>query len=339
MSDEQKLRFGIMSTGNIAKQFAEGVAGSKRCVSSAVGSRSQDSADQFAKDHNLANSYGSYEALLEDENIDAVYIGLPNTMHHEWTLKALAAGKHVLCEKPISAKRAEAEEMFDAAEKAGLVLVEAFMYRSHPLTKAYQQAIQDGVIGNLKLIRSSFCYQTNNIDDNIRFDPTLAGGALMDIGCYCVNFARMLAGCEPEGVSATGHSHVKGVDDYTVATMGFSNGVVSDFACGMSVQANNTALICGDAGYIEVPVPWKPPMEDAVYVIDGQIPPKQNKDNQARRGRETINVNCDVPLFGLEADDFAATVLDHAEPVISKADSLGNMLVLDELRRIVGLDY
>ena len=280
-----KLRFGILSTGNIAKQFADGVAGSRRCVVSAVGSRSQTSADAFGEEHDVAHRHASYEAVLADDTVDAVYIGLPNTLHHEWTLKALAAGKHVLCEKPLANTLAEAEEMFDAAEKHGKLLVEAFMYRSHPLTKRVVQHVRDGDLGKLKLIRSSFCYRTTNTtpDTNIRFDPKLAGGALMDIGCYCLSFSRLIAGAEPTGFSVTGVRHESGVDEYVAGTLTFPEGVVATFACGMTLQADNAAQVSGEAGYVTVPVPWKPPASEAEYLLKTQTPPRQDAGGSPRR--------------------------------------------------------
>jgi predicted dehydrogenase len=157
-----------------------------------VASRSQDKADAFAGAHTIDRAYGRYQSLLEDENIDAVYVSLPNSMHHEWTIKALKAGKHVLCEKPLASNAKQAVEMFDTATSCDRLLVEAFMYRSHPQTHAIIQKIKQGAIGRVLLVRTSFCYCTQRIADNIRFDASLDGGALMDIGCYCIDFARLM---------------------------------------------------------------------------------------------------------------------------------------------------
>src|SRR5689334_10608538 len=151
------LRWGILGTGNIARQFARGQSPGSRNVLSAVGSRGAQSAAQFAAAHGLQRSYGSYEALIADREIDAVYLSLPNSLHHEWTIRSLRAGKHVLCEKPLATRASEAEEMFDVAERQGRLLVEAFMYRSHPLTRAVRDVVRSGQIGELKLIRTSFC--------------------------------------------------------------------------------------------------------------------------------------------------------------------------------------
>ncbi len=263
----QGLRWGILGTGNIARQFSIGVADSKRSVLQAVGSRSKESARAFASAHQITTAHANYEELLADPNVDAVYNSLPNTLHHRWTIAALKAGKHVLCEKPFAVDSAEAREMFDVARQCRRVVVEAFMYRSHPLIKAVQDTVNRGVIGEVKLIRTSFCYRTTKIAGNVRFDPKLAGGALMDVGCYCINFSRLFAGCEPVKVHGQAHFHPSGVDELTTATLGFSNGILATFACGMSAHADNTATICGTEGYIEIPVPWKPPAPECTFII------------------------------------------------------------------------
>jgi predicted dehydrogenase len=330
------LRFGILGTGNIARQFVEGMASSRRGVVAAVGSRQSAAADAFARERRLPRAHSSYEALLADPDVDVIYVSLPNSMHHEWTLRALAAGKHVLCEKPLAANARQAEEMFDAAGRAGRVLVEAFMYRSHPLTLAAHDAVRAGEIGTLKLIRTSFCYRTTRVRENIRFDPALAGGALMDVGCYCLNFARYFAGAEPVAAHAVGHLHDTGVDDQVAGVLRFPGGVLASFTCGMTVQADNTAYVCGSEGYIEVPVPWKP-LEKAAYSVVRGTPPKMDGPVKTPVAvpRETRQVTAPASLYALEADDFAAAVLDGAPTRIDRADTVGNMRVLDEVRRQV----
>lgn len=326
-----RLRFGILGTGNIANQFAAGVAASRRSTVAAVGSRSAASAKAFANKHHVPGAHGSYDALLADKTVEAVYVSLPNAMHHDWTLKALRAGKHVLCEKPIASDAAEAEAMFDAAKRAGLLLVEAFMYRSHPLTRAYLGAIRDGRIGSVKHIRTSFCYHAKTIEGNVRFNRELAGGALMDIGCYCLDLSRLIAGAEPSAMHAAGRMHESGVDQFAAGTLSFDSGIVASFACAMDMQSNNAAHICGDGGWIEVPIPWKPPEREAMWVIDGQTPPRQDGGGLKPR-RQAVTVDAGGPLFGLEADDFAAAARDGAPVSVTRAESLGNMRALDALR-------
>src|SRR2546430_1153111 len=200
------LRWGILGTGNIATQFASGMKSAHRGRIVAVGSRARESADAFAETHGIDAKH-DYDALVKDREVDAVYLSLPNSLHHEWTMKALRAGKHVLCEKPFALNGAQSQEMFDVAQKQGRVLVEAFMYRSHPYVPAVDEAIRSGAIGRLQHIRTNFCYRTSKIAGNVRFDRALGGGALMDVGCYCINFSRHFAGAEPVAIQATAKFH------------------------------------------------------------------------------------------------------------------------------------
>ncbi len=330
---EKRLRWGILGTGNIAKQFAAGVKGARRSEVVAVGSRNAKTASEFAAAQGVGTAHASYDELLANPSVDAIYNSLPNSLHHEWTIKSLKAGKHVLCEKPMAMDLAQTQAMFDAARANQRVLMEAFMYRSHPLTHAVIDAVRAGEIGDLKLIRISFCYRTTRME-NIRFAPELGGGGLMDVGCYCINFSRLFAGAEPVEVHATGHMHQRGVDDVVVANMRFASGIVASFTCGMNVHADNTAYLCGTDGYIEVPIPWKPPVEKATFTIAHSTPPKMDLPTAPPKPpREMRYVNAGMELYGLEADDFAAAVLDGRPPVVSEAETVGNMKVLDEMRR------
>ena len=338
---DSALRWGIMGVGNIARQFAGDVAGARRGRVTACGSRSGEKAQAFAAEFGVARAHGSYAELLADGEVDAIYVALPNSMHMEWTLKSLEAGKHVLCEKPIAVNREESERMFDAAERAGLVLIEAFMYRSHPLTAAVLNTIADGAIGRVTLVRTSFSYALKQWEGNSRFSVALAGGGLMDIGCYCINFSRMIAGSEPTAMHAVGHLHECGVDDLVVGSMEFANDVLATFVCGMQTQTNNMAVVSGTAGYIEVPIPWKPPVKGAEYTVCRMTPPKADAGSGGPppKPRETFTVDAPEPLYAMEADDFAATVFDGAAPRVTRADTMGNMRVLDEMRRQVGLPF
>ena len=269
-----------------------------------------------------------------------MYLALPNALHHEWTLKALKAGKHVLCEKPLANDAAQAQEMFTAARKAKLVLAEAFMYRSHPLTKAWLAALRGGAIGKVKFIRTNFTFYVSRTEGNIRFSTALAGGALMDVGCYCINLARLVAQAEPLSIQATAVKHSSGVDELTAATLTFPEGLVATFVCGMRAQADNTAMICGDQGYLLIPVPWKPPVQKAEFTLAHSTPPRM--EAEAAKGpppRHTFQVDAPLPLYALEADEFAATVLEGAAPAVRPEDSLGNMRTLDAIRSQIGLVF
>jgi D-xylose 1-dehydrogenase (NADP+, D-xylono-1,5-lactone-forming) len=346
----QTLALGIMGTGNIAGQFAAGVATARRCRVVGAASRRMETAAAFARRHQISSAHGTYDDLLTDPAVQAVYISLPNSMHHEWTLRALAAGKHVLCEKPLSVTAAQAQEMFDAADRAKRVLMEAFMYVSHPQTNALLTAVRTGIVGTLQIIRTSFCYRTTRIDGNIRFSHELAGGALMDVGCYCTSFSRLFAGAEPNFIAATGRIGTGNVDDLTAGTLGFPNGVVATFSCGMGVQADNTAYLCGSEGYLQIPWPWKPqqqadwtlcrsirPRQDAAPSTTPAQAPPQKAD--AAPAPEHFSVQAPAPLYALEADDFAAAVLDGKAPSVTRQQTIGNMTVLDEIRRQIGLRF
>jgi predicted dehydrogenase len=307
----------------------------------AVGSRSGASAEAFAARFSVAKAHASYDALLADDSVQAIYLSLPNSMHREWTIRALRAGKHVLCEKPIAMNEAEVQEMFEVARQTSRQLVEAFMYRSHPQTKSALETIRSGAIGQVQLIKTSFCYRTRLLDGNIRFRPELGGGATMDVGCYCIGFARLVAGQEPDRILAAGKIHSSGVDESAAATLHFPNGIVGSAVCGMTVQADNTAYVCGTEGYIEIPIPWKPQRESH-YSIAYSIPPQQDVAGAGvpvRPPRTDVPIETTAELYALEADDFAASVFDGAPPMVSAEESSGNMRVLDEIRRQIGLKY
>ncbi len=334
-----KLRWGILGTGNIARQFAQGIKSAKRCELAAVGSRSRSSAHVFAESNEMPQFYGSYQEVLADNAVDVVYVSLPNSMHHEWAIRALRAGKHVLCEKPIAASRVEAAEMFEVARENHRILVEAFMYRSHPLTAAWIREIRNGRIGRPLLIRSSFCFCTRQREGNIRFQPELAGGALMDVGCYCINLSRLVAAAEPVEVKVSAMLSATGIDEMAAGMLQFGDGMLASFSCGMTLHADNTASICGTGGYIEVPVPWKPPMKAATFALSTSVPPRMDDGTTlpsappGSNPKQLFTVEASGPLYALEADDLAAAVLDGAAPSVSESDSLGNMAVLDEMRR------
>jgi len=378
----QPLNWGVLGTGNIARQFVGDVKDGPGHRIVAVGSRRKQSADEFARTFEIPRAHGSYDALLGDESVEAIYLSLPNAMHHEWTLAALDAGKHVLCEKPIAATAEQAQAMFDRAERTGRLLVEAFMYLSHPQTLALVDALARGAVGRLRLVRTSFSYCTRRIEGNIRFDRSLAGGALMDVGCYTVSLARLATSvaraCEAEssapgdGPTATSASslwgslpaplqwtdpveacgsarfHEAGVDDLFVGTLRFEDGVLSNLTAGMAAQTDNAALICGDEGYLSVPVPWKPPEGDAHLTLHRMSPPKMDRP-QARSHASTgagtpppegrIDVDADGPLFRYEADDFARAVRGETPPRLDRSFSVGNMKTLDRLRETIGLHW
>ncbi len=333
------LGWGILGTGNIAEQFAAGISASRRGRIVAVGSRRKESATVFAGRFSIPAAYPSYDALLADPSVEAVYVSLPNTLHHEWTIKSLQAGKHVLCEKPIAVSTLQAREMFDLARQTGRVLVEAFMYCAHPQTIQALQQVRGGAIGRVKLIRTSFCYRTSRIAGNIRFDPRLAGGSLMDIGCYCVSFSHLVTGEEPDRIHAVARMHPTGIDEQISAILHYPSGAIAEFTCGMTVQADNTAYICGDEGYIAIPVPWKPVPNKGQFTIARATPPRQDlaAGKPVAPPRRTIDISDSRDVYAVEADAFAACVHDGAPPFVTSEQTIGTMRTVEAIRREAGL--
>jgi xylose dehydrogenase (NAD/NADP) len=235
------LRFGILGTAHIARSFVRGVSASRRVVVSAVASRDADKARTFAKDFEIARHFGSYEALLADRDIDAVYVPLPNSLHAEWSIAAVRAGKHVLCEKPLSATAAEARAMFDAARRHGVQLVEGYPYRAQPQTLKLRELLDRGIIGDIRLIQAAFGF-TLPASDNIRLDPAMAGGALMDVGVYPLSLARMIAGTRPTRVHAVAQ-WAGGVDRTLAATLQFASGLLAQIDCSFDTGPHRQALI------------------------------------------------------------------------------------------------
>jgi D-xylose 1-dehydrogenase (NADP+, D-xylono-1,5-lactone-forming) len=310
------LRLGLLSTARINGEILAGAARSGRVEVVAVASRDLPRAEAYAREQGLTRAHGSYEALLADDEVDAIYIPLPNGLHHEWTLRSLEAGKHVLCEKPYSRRPAEVEEAFDAADRAGLVLMEAFMYRHHPQTRVVADLVAGGAVGRLRTIRASSGFVLPAGD--VRFDAELDGGALMDVGCYCVSGSRLLAG-EPErayGEQVVGET---GVDLAFHGTLRFPGEVVAQFDCSF-VQARGQRLAAvGDEGKLVVESPFRPDWGGEVSLV---------------RGDETTRV--DVPegrMFALELENFAGAIAGDAPQLLGRADALGQARAIDALYR------
>ena len=249
--------WGILSTARINRLILAGARESDLVDVVAVASRERARAEAYAREHHIERAYGSYDLLLEDPDVEAVYISLPNSMHVEWTLQALNAGKHVLCEKPLSPRAQPVEEAFDLADKKGLVLSEGFMWRHHPQTATLARLVAEGAIGRLRVIRAAFSFQLAAVHgpDDARFHRELDGGSLMDVGCYCVNAIRLVAG-EPDRVYAEQVLGETGVDVGFAATLHLPNDVIALFDCGFAVPYRDELEIVGDEGSLFVADPW-----------------------------------------------------------------------------------
>lgn len=266
----QTIRWGVISTANIGRSAViPAIHAAHNSEMLAVASRSQSSADGFAQANRIPRAYGSYEALLADEEIDAVYIPLPNTMHHEWTIKAAEAGKHILCEKPLAMSVAECEEMAAAADANGVVLMEAFMYRFHPQTERVMQMVQAGALGQIGQINASFSFRLTN-RENIRLSAELGGGSLMDVGCYCVNIIRTVAAAAGAGEPVSVQAHAvwgdTGVDEQMVGTLHFANGLTATFDSALTLARRHRYTVAGTEGFMHVPTAFVPGTEDVQIV-------------------------------------------------------------------------
>ena len=307
------LRLGLLSTARINDSILRGAAATERVRVVAAASRDGAKAQAYATEHGLERGHGSYDALLEDAEVDAVYISLPNGLHHEWTMRALAAGKHVLCEKPYSRRPDEVEEAFDAASAAGLVLAEAFMYRHHPQTALVQRLVSEGRVGEPLLLRSTFSFLLTD-ESNIRLRSELDGGALMDVGCYCVSGLRLLGG-EPERLVGEQVTAATGVDNSFFGTLRFRDGLVGQFDASFSLPQRQRLEAVGDEATLVVEAPWRVDLGGRV-LLDGEV--------------------VDVPegdSYRLELDDFAAAAAGEREPLLGRDDALAQARVIDALYR------
>ena len=330
MADQ--LRWGIMGAGSIAGTFAGELSQTDRGELVAVGSRAAASGEKFTAQYGGAVRVG-YDALLADPDVDAIYVTLPNTMHTQWSIKAMEAGKHVLCEKPFAGRVEDAQTMFDAAARTGMTLIEAFMYRTQPVIDKLLETVADGAIGQVKLIRSNFTFNRPADKNDLRYHPEMAGGSMMDVGCYCTNLSRAIVraigGGEPSGHQAVMHRHEHGVDDYAAGTLSWDNGVLATFTCGMTVLSDRTTFIGGEDGYIAIDSPW---FSDGTFkVVTGEILAGEAKV-------EVVEAPSPKGKYAMEAERFADAVAG-GEPWITAEDTLGNMRTLDALRTAAGLGF
>jgi len=244
------LRIGILGCANVARQFARDVSPSSAVALAAVASRSGDKAAAFAAEFDIPRWHGSYQALLADDGIDAVYIPLPNHLHAEWAIQAAAHGKHVLCEKPLAMNRAEAAAMFDAARRHGVMLLEAYPYWFQPQTGLLVELLRAGAIGRVQQVQASFGFTLRTVDD-IRMRPEAGGGALLDVGSYSASLIRLVMGQAPRRVSALAAAAATGVDLATSATLDYGDGRLAQLRCAMNVAQHRHASIVGSDGWIE----------------------------------------------------------------------------------------
>jgi predicted dehydrogenase len=310
------VKWGILSTADINRKLLAGAAASAEIDVVAVASRDTGRAGRFAEHWGIARAYGSYDELLADPDVEAVYNPLPNTMHCEWSIRALEAGKHVLCEKPMSRHVAEVEAAFDVAERTGLLLSEAFMWRHNPQTRRLVDLVAEGAIGELRLIRAAFSYALLD-HDNIRLRTDVEGGALMDVGCYCVSGSRLLGG---EPVEASGHAYTgpSGTDWVFTGTLRHPGDVLATFDCGTCLTSRDELEAIGTEGSLFLDDPWH----------------SRRPVIEVRRGDDVERIELTPEdSYRLELEDLSAAIRGGGTPLLGRADAVAQARVIDALFR------
>jgi D-xylose 1-dehydrogenase (NADP+, D-xylono-1,5-lactone-forming) len=311
------VRLGLLSTARINGEILRAAAETTAVEVVAVASRDKDRAEAYVAEVGLERAHGSYEELLADPDVDAVYNPLPNSLHVPWSREALEAGKHVLCEKPLSRRPDEVAAAFDLAEARGLVLTEAFMYRHHPQSARVAELVRSGAIGQLRAIRAAFSFPLAD-EANIRLLAELDGGALMDVGCYCVSGVRLVAG-EPEKVFAEAVVGRTGVDVAFHGTMRLHGDVVAQFDGSFVAVHRQSLEAVGDEAVLVVEAPWRQDWGGDVWLVNG-------------RERERVDMP-KASAYRLELEDFAAAVRGERAPLLGREDALGQARALEALTR------
>jgi len=316
----------------MAKTFARGLANSRTSKLIAVGSRSRESADEFGSEFNISKCYDSYESLLADKDVRAVYISTPHSFHAEWAIKSAEAGKHILCEKPLGINHAEAMAIVEAAYENNVFLMEAFMYRCHPQTARLVEILKKTTIGDIRVIKATFSFRAK-FDPNSRlFNNALGGGSILDVGCYAISMSRLIAGIangkdfeEPLEIKGSGYIGKSNVDEYASVLLKFPNEIIAEVTTGISVSQENIVQIFGTEGNVTVPNPWTPSPEGGTTKIT---------INKYGEPTKEIIITCKDFLYAIEADVVAKCIeaKQASSPTMSWDDSLGNMKVLDEWR-------
>ncbi len=307
------LRWGLLSTARINRALIPPLTTSKRARLMAVASRDQAAADAYAREWKIPRALGSYAALLDDPEIDVIYNPLPNSLHAEWTVRAVEAGKHVLCEKPLALTLAEVDAIITASQKTGKVVAEAFMYRHHPQTLKVKEMVEGGALGELQLVRGAFTFGLTRQND-IRLKRELGGGSIWDVGCYPIGYARMIVGAEPLEVFGWQLTGPGGADESFVGQMRFPNGVHAQFDCGFKSPGRSFIEIIGSDAALEIPVPFKPGADEGIYLKRGD-----QTERIEIKGRE---------LYLGEVEDMADAVLLGKPPRISLVDSRGTLAAI-----------
>ncbi len=313
------VHWGILSTAQINQAVLPAMAELEYATPYAVASRAQQTADAYARKHGISRAYGSYQALLDDEQVDAVYISLPNGLHHEWILKSLERGKHVLCEKSITTSVGQVREVKAAAERAGRWVMEGFMYRYHPFFQKIREYTASDRIGEIQNIQVSRAARQDD-PSNIRLQPGLGPGCMGDVGCYCLNFCRALMAGEPSQWQSAVRTNEQGVDMEALIRLVFAPRQTAQIFCSFTTNGSYASII-GTRGSLQIPHPFATTEGtwEFYYTPEGQ--------QTAQR------VQVDAPRTGhwLEIEDFSRAVLDGRPPYLSLEDSIGNLTILEDV--------
>jgi D-xylose 1-dehydrogenase (NADP+, D-xylono-1,5-lactone-forming) len=310
-------RWGLISTARINRKVLEGAAESDEVDVVAVASRDQARSDAYAREHGIPTAYGSYEALLADPSIDAVYISLPNGLHCPWSIRALEAGKHVLCEKPMSSDPAAIAAVFDVADARGLFCMEAFMWRHNPQTRRLEQLVSSGAIGELRVIRSDFGFTLAPDSGDVRLAANLEGGALGDLGCYCISATRLIGG-EPVSVVARQVLAPSGVDQRIGATLALSGDVLAELYCGFDLPRRHALEVMGSEGSILVADPWH----------------CRHVGLTLTRGSDVEAIEVELQnSYRLELEDLSRAIRGEGQPLLGRADAMGQARTIAAIRQ------
>lgn len=322
----ERIKWGVLGNAEIARVCViPAMQQSRNGMVHGLATRSPEGARQVIGENNISHVYDNYDDLLADQDIDAVYIPLPNHLHHPWTLKALQAGKHVLCEKPLACDAIEAQEMANAADAAGLILMEGIMYRFHPRNQRIKEMVAEGLVGTVCLVRSAFCYPMDKellkSGNNPRLKPEMGGGALLDVGCYSVSVARWFLDAEPRQLQAQAVYHPAGVDVHFVGSLSFPDSGLAILEASFITALQQTYSVVGTEGAIELPhdafIPWE---KDAFFTM-------RSKDQEV--GLEHVTPGADE--YQLMVENFADAVLGKTDLALPPEESVRNMKVLDAL--------
>jgi predicted dehydrogenase len=317
----EPVKWGILSTADINRLVIPPAQASEKIDLVAVASRTQERADEYAAKWGIPSAHGSYEALLDHREVEAIYISLPNTMHVEWSIKAAQASKHVLCEKPFDSDPDRVDDAFDAADAAGTYLMEAFMWRHNPQTKKLQELLHEGAIGELRLVRACFSYGLYD-EENIRLRADVGGGALMDVGCYCISGSRLIAG-EPESVFGRQWIGPSGTDWVFTGSLQFADDVLGVFDCGTAMTNRDELEAIGSEGSLFLDDPWH--CRRAVVEL--------------RRNGEVERIEVEpADSYGLELENLSDAIRGVARPLLGRDDAVAQARVIQALFRSAAAD-